>query len=142
MSYILKINNMASESVQNNNRSDVWHSFTKSVTDGITYGSCNFCKTTFKCLYGSTSCLRNHLKSAHTAVYVKLVEKEAAKRKIESELKEVCDNVTLIYLAQFTKCSCAENLNLCNGWETGREMRRSKHSSGLWVREGSLFVLS
>jgi hypothetical protein len=92
---------MASGSIQiqNTNRSDVWHSFTKSVTDGITYGSCNFCKTTLKCLYGSTSCLRNHLKSAHAAVYVKLVEKEVAKRKIESDIKEVCDIVTLNNLA-------------------------------------------
>jgi BED zinc finger len=79
---------MASDS-STSNRSDVWNYFTKSVTNGITYGSCNYCKTTLKCLYASTSSLRNHLKTAHITVHKKLAEKEATKRKAQFEVKEV-----------------------------------------------------
>jgi len=60
----------------------------------VTFGSCNYCKKLFKCLYGSTSSLRNHLKTVHTVVYTKLAEKEK-KRKAESESTEVIINMHL-----------------------------------------------
>lgn len=82
---------MASES-----RSDVWNHFTKSVTAGIPYGTCNYCKNTLKCLYDSTASLCNHLKMAHAAVYYKLAETEAANRRAGSELEVVGDSVAYI----------------------------------------------
>jgi len=85
---------MASAEGSGCTRSDIWDHYTKSVNEGVTFGSCNYCKKLFKCLYGSTSSLRNHLKTVHTVVYTKLAEKEK-KRKAESESTEV--NVILIF---------------------------------------------
>jgi hypothetical protein len=65
------------------NKNDVWEHFTKSTLDDILHGTCNICKKTFKCLYGSTSALRNHLKSAHASTHQKLVEKESAKKEVK-----------------------------------------------------------
>ena len=74
---------MASAEGSGCTRSDIWDHYTKSVNEGVTFGSCNYCKKLFKCLYGSTSSLRNHLKTVHTVVYTKLAEKEK-KRKAET----------------------------------------------------------
>jgi len=57
---------MASAEGSGCTRSDIWDHYTKSVNEGVTFGSCNYCKKLFKCLYGSTSSLRNHLKTVHT----------------------------------------------------------------------------
>ena len=55
-------------------KSDVWQYFTKKVdADGITHGICHSCKKSFKCLYGTTSSLRNQsLNSVHLSFKQKL----------------------------------------------------------------------
>jgi len=83
------------------NKSDVWLHFWKSLVDKAQHGSCNICQKRFKCLYGSTSALRSHLKSAHVTTHKQLVDGECARKQLKkvSKLETLVIGISLLVLS-------------------------------------------